>query len=93
MANLGAFVFHKHIFFCFILFSGDSYKCDICKFFVEQLNEYIKENKTVAEIEHLLEEFCDELPDTISAQVSLQLSILNLYYTIPKSAFENIDQM
>jgi thiol-disulfide isomerase/thioredoxin len=43
--------------------------CGPCKFLVDQLQEFLKENRTAKEIEEYMRKLCDILPDTVTAQV------------------------
>ncbi|XP_060569459.1 uncharacterized protein LOC132727883 isoform X3 [Ruditapes philippinarum] len=42
--------------------------CGPCKFLVDQLQEFLKENRTAKEIEEYMRKLCDILPDTVTAQ-------------------------
>ena len=43
--------------------------CPVCKLVVEAMENYLKENRTAAELDKFLRELCDFLPDTVTAQV------------------------
>ena len=48
--------------------------CDICKFVAEEIENALKKNETIPEIEAEVDKLCNVLPDTVSAQVNIDQS-------------------
>lgn len=64
------FVQVLHPWIILLLIATGGAECELCKFLVERIQQYLKQNGTKEELETFLKKLCDEFPDTVTAQVT-----------------------